>query len=97
MANLATHKYFYAVHFNAGLVCSVNVPVLSPFVGVGFDSTRLGAQSIADTTLNGKEVSVFEPRYVAGLRARIKLAYIAGGATYTHDRMLYNASLGVRF
>ena len=97
MGSMAAHKYFYAVHFNAGLVCSVNVPVLSPFVGVGFDSTRLGAQSIADTTLNGKEVSVFEPRYVAGLRARIKLAYIAGGATYTHDRMLYNASLGVRF
>lgn len=97
MGNIAAHKYFYAAHFNTSLVGSMNVPVLAPYVGVGFDSTRLEVQSVNDVALNGKEVSVFEPRYMAGLRARIKLAYLSVGAVYTHDRMLYSAGLGVRF
>ncbi len=97
MGNMASHRYFYAVHFNTSLVCSMNVPVLSPYIGAGFDFTRLEAQIVADPSLSGKRVSVSEPRFTAGLRARLKLGYIAGGFTYTHDRPLVNASAGFRF
>ncbi|HCC48131.1 MAG TPA: hypothetical protein DEQ38_08490 [Elusimicrobia bacterium] len=97
MANMATHKYFYAVHFNTSFVCSVNVPVLSPFIGAGYDFTRLEAQTVGDASLAGRQVRVSEPRFTAGLRAKMKLGYIAAGLTYTHDRALVNASAGFRF
>lgn len=93
MANMATNQYFYAVHFNTTLLASLNVPVVSPFLGAGFDFTRLTAQS---STLSDK-VSVSEPRYTAGVRLKLNLGYIAAGETYTHDRMLTNASAGFRF
>ena len=97
MADMAAQQYFYALHYNSSLVCSVNVPGVAPYFGVGFDSTHLTVQTVSDPSLVGKKVSVLEPRYTAGLRAKIQLAYLSGGATYTHDHMLYNASLGVRF
>lgn len=93
MGNLAAHKYFYAVHFNTSLVCSLNVPVVAPYIGAGYDFTRLEAQS---PTLD-QRVYVAEPRFTAGLRAKFKLGYIASGYTYTHDRGLVNASAGFRF
>lgn len=97
MGNMAAHRYFYAVHFNSSLVCSLNVPAVSPYIGAGFDFTRLEAQAISDPALSGKRVSVSEPRFTAGLRAKLNLGYIAGGITYTHGRSLVNASAGFRF
>ena len=95
MGSMAAHKYFYAVHFNTSVVCSMNKPVFSPYAGVGFDSTRLEAQTYTGTL--GDTVKVFEMRYSAGIRAKIRLGYLAVGATYTHDRTLFNASSGIRF
>ena len=97
MANMATHRYFYAVHFNTALVCSINVPVVAPYIGVGYDFTRLEAQGVVDPVLDGKQVSVSAARFTAGVRAKLKLGYLAGGFTYTHDRGLVNASTGFRF
>lgn len=97
MANMAAHRYFYAVHFNASFVCSVNLPVAAPFFGAGYDFTRLQAQTTADPSLDGRNVRVAEPRFTAGLRAKLNLGYLAAGVTYTHDRALVNASAGFRF
>ncbi|MHB0995750.1 MAG: hypothetical protein ACYC2I_05205 [Elusimicrobiales bacterium] len=94
-SSLATHKYFHAVHFNASVVCSVNRPVFSPYVGVGFDSTSLQAKTYTGTL--GDKAKTVEMRYSAGVRAKLKLFYLAAGATYTHDRALLNASTGLRF
>lgn len=97
MANMATHRYFYAIHFNTALVCSINMPVIAPYLGAGYDFTKLEAQNVSDGTLVGKQVRVAEPRFTAGLRAKMKLGYLAAGITYTHDRSLVNASAGFRF
>ncbi|MDO8806363.1 MAG: hypothetical protein Q7R35_18270 [Elusimicrobiota bacterium] len=97
MANMATHRYFYAIHFNTGVVISINIPVVAPYLGIAYDFTKLEAQNVADGTLVGKQVRVSEPRFTAGLRVKMKLGYLAGGLTYTHDRSLVNASAGFRF
>lgn len=94
-SSLATHKYFHAVHFNASVVCSVNRPVFTPYVGVGVDSTSLQAKTYTGTL--GDKAKTAEMRYSAGIRAKIRLLYIAAGATYTHGRTLLNASTGLRF
>ncbi len=96
MANMATHRYFYALHINSSLVCSMNMPVVSPYLGAGFDSTRLEAQAVASPAA-GMGVSVLEPRFTAGLRVKLDLGYLSAGATYTHDSLLFNASTGIRF
>ncbi len=97
MANMAVHRYFYAIHFNTGLVCSINVPVVSPYLGIGYDFTRLEAQTVLDAALVGRKISVSGVRFTVGLRAKLKLGYLAGGLTYTHDRTLANAGAGFRF
>ncbi len=97
MANIATNRYFYAVHFNTSVLFSINLPGVSPYLGAGCDFTRLEAQGVVDPALVNKDVRVNEPRFTAGLRARYHLAYIAGGYTYTHGRGLVNASAGFRF
>ncbi|MDP2866663.1 MAG: hypothetical protein Q8O90_10500 [Elusimicrobiota bacterium] len=97
MANMATHRYFYAIHFNTGLVVSINVPVVAPYLGVAYDFTRFEAQTVNDASLIGRKVSVSAARFTAGMRVKLKLGYLAGGITYTHDRSLVNASAGFRF
>lgn len=97
MANMAAHRYFYAVHFNTGLVVSVNVPVVAPYVGAAYDFTRFEAQTVGDISLLGRKIAVSSPRFTAGLRVKLKLGYFAGGITYTHDRALVNAGAGFRF
>lgn len=92
MANFATNKYFYAQHYGASLVCSVNVPYVAPYLAAGFDSTRLVSNSLA-----GKSVSVFEPRYTFGLRSKLNLGYLSAGVTLTHGRTLVQGGAGIRF
>ncbi len=97
MANMAAHRYFYAIHFNTGLLFSLNVPVAAPYMGVSYDFTKLEAQTISDTALIGKKISVASARITAGVRLKIKLGYISGGITYTNDRALVNGCAGFRF
>lgn len=95
--NVAAHKFFYATHFATGLVISMNLPVIAPYLGVSLDNTRLTVQSNLDPSLVDKRVSVLEPRYTAGFRATFwNYGYISGGYTYTHGQSLVNAGLGLR-
>ena len=95
--NMAAHKFFYAAHFAYSLVVSLNTPVISPYFGLGMDNTRLMVQTVDDPSLAGKRISVAAPRYTAGVKMTfLNYGYISGGYTYTHDRGLVNASLGLR-
>lgn len=97
LADMAAHRYFYAVHFNTALVWSINVPLFSPYLSVGYDFTRLEAQTVNDAALSGRQVRVTEPRFTAGFRSKLNLGYISAALTYTHDRALVSASAGFRF
>lgn len=97
MANIATSRYFYAVHQNLSAVCSINVPVITPYISAGYDFTRLEAQAVSDASLQGEDVRVAEPRFTAGFRVKFNLGYLSGAFTYTHDRPLITASAGFRF
>jgi hypothetical protein len=96
--DMAAYKYFYATHFGANLVFSINTPVVAPYFGAGMDNTTLVVlNNLNDPTLAGKRIAVFEPRYMAGFKATfLTYGYISGGYTYTHGRSLVNAGLGLR-
>ena len=94
---MAAAKNFYAVHWNATLIFSMNLPGISPYISGGIDSTYLVAQSMADPALNDKSVKTVMPRYAAGIRAKLGLAYFSGEAAYTHGEMVLGAGAGLRF
>lgn len=93
------HRAFSASHFGASLVCSAGTPLFAPYVGVGFDRTRLVVRSSTlDPTLNGREVTTFEPRYTAGMRLKpFQFTYISLAGTLAHNQPGAEAGLGVRF
>ena len=97
LADVATSQYFYAIHFHTSVICSLNAPVVSPYISVGYDSTHLKAQGVADSSLDGASVHVAEPRFAAGLRTKINLGYLTASVAYTHDRPVVGASTGFRF
>lgn len=93
------HRAFSASHFGANLVCSAGTPVFAPFIGAGFDRTRLVVRaSTLDSTLNGREVTTFEGRYTAGMRLKpFQFTYISLAYTMAHGQSGAEAGLGVRF
>lgn len=97
LGNMATGKNFYAVHWNSTLVMSMNLPIVSPYISCGVDSTYLEAQSMADPALDDTSVRTTMPRYTAGLRAKFGLVYMSGEAAYTHGEMALGAGAGFRF
>ncbi|MBO4555540.1 MAG: hypothetical protein J5706_02180 [Elusimicrobiales bacterium] len=97
MGNMASATSFYAVHWNATLVMSMNLPVVSPYISAGMDSTYLVAQSMEDALLDDVSVRTTLPRYAAGLRTKFGLAYLSGEAAYTHGQMVLGAGAGLRF
>jgi len=93
------HKDFSASHFGAHLVCSSGTPLFAPFIGAGFDRTRLVVRSSTlDPSLNGREVTTFEGRYSAGVRLKpYHFTYLSLAYTLAHGQSGAEAGAGVRF
>lgn len=93
------HQYFSASQFGGSLVGSMGIPVFTPYIGVGFDRTRLLVRSSTlDPTLNGTVVTTVETRYTGGMQFRpwtffyIHLAYVL-----LHGQSGGESGLGLRF
>ncbi|MBI4655682.1 MAG: hypothetical protein HY746_02925 [Elusimicrobia bacterium] len=97
LANKAVHRHFYITHFGSNLVFSIAAKRLIPYLGAGFDSTKLVVKSADNAALAGKIIETFEPRYSVGLKLKSKYAYIAATGTLAHSRTIIEGSLGIRF
>lgn len=93
------HKDFSATHFGANLVASAGTPAVTPFVGAGFDRTRLVVRSsLLDPTLNGRDVTTLESRFTAGVNVKpYQFVYASLAGTLVHGMAGAEANLGVRF
>lgn len=93
------HQHFSASHFGASLVGSMGTPAFSPYLGAGFDRTRLVARaSTLDPTLIGVVTTTFEPRYTLGVKIKPKqFGYLNLAATLAHNQPGAEAGLGIRF
>ena len=93
------HQYFSASHFGANLVGSMGVAAFTPYLGVGFDRTRLVVRSSAlDLTLNGSVVTTFESRFTAGLQVKPwSFVYLHSAYVLMHGQSGAEAGMGVRF
>jgi len=97
MTNMAVHKYFYATHFSSMLYLSKNGKKASPYIGAGFDNTKLVVNKAADASLIGKKVYALEERFVLGTEFKFRFFYFSLDANYTHDRLGFLGGAGMRF
>lgn len=99
LGNSATHADFSAVHFGASAVVSVNMPVITPYLGAGVDRTKLTVKrAVSSPELVESETVTTEGRFTFGLHARIaQFFYITAAANMLHGRTGMEASLGTRF
>ena len=93
------HRDFSASHFGGSLVGSMGVPKFTPYLGVGFDRTRLLVRSSTlDPALNGTTVTTTEARCTAGVAVKpwtfvyLHLAYVL-----MHGQSGADAGAGIRF
>lgn len=93
------HQHFSASHFGASLVGSIGIPMFTPYLGAGFDRTRVVVRSsLYDPFLNGKNFSTLESRFTAGMRFRPwPFFYINLAGILVKGRAGGEAGLGLRF
>jgi hypothetical protein len=103
LGDTVVHQSFSASHFGADLVASAGTPFFLPYVGGGFDRTRLVVRSSSlDPTLNGTNVTVVESRFTAGITLKPKIkdnrfTYVNVAYVLAHGQSGAEAGLGVRF
>lgn len=98
MAQSGVHRDFSITHYNANLVISFKMPVVTPYIGGGVDYTKLTVEGADDASLIGKREYTTTPRASAGLNFKLP-AYmdLSLAANYANYGFGGEASLGVRF
>ncbi|MBI4052086.1 MAG: hypothetical protein HY400_06235 [Elusimicrobia bacterium] len=92
------HDFFSVTHLSANVSASVSVPIVTPYVGVGLDSTRLKVKQATTSALVGLTAKTTESRLTAGLSfTPFPLVYLHGGYNLMHGESGYELGLGVRF
>lgn len=99
VAHSVTHKDFSASQVGVNAVASIGVPQFTPYVGAGFDRTRLVVKaSDSDAALIGEAATTFESRFTAGLSVRpYPFVYIQGAFTLAHGEPGFDTGVGIRF
>lgn len=86
----ASHSFFKATHFGANISASWNLPIVTPFIGAGFDTTKIVVGAAANPALTAAQnaalvsahTSASGSRFTAGVDvtpfpfARIHAAYV---------------------
>lgn len=95
------HQYFSASHFGASLVGSMamGTPALTPYIGAGFDRTRVVARSSSiDPSIVGQAFTTLESRFTAGMNFRPwPFFYINLAGIYAHGQPGAEGGTGLRF
>lgn len=99
--DVLSHDYLKVKHFSMSLAASFDLPVVKPYLGVGFDNTKLEskvASSAGSAVLPGDSVTVTEFRGTAGVSVTpFPFAYMFGGASLLHGSVGFTGGLGVTF
>lgn len=93
------HQYFSASHFGANVVASMGIPAFTPYVGGGFDRTRVVVRSsLADPSIDGQTFQTLESRFTAGFTVRPwPFFYINLAANVSHGRRGGEGGIGLHF
>jgi opacity protein-like surface antigen len=95
------HDVLKMQHLSASISASFDWPMITPYVGIGVDQTKLETKvaSVAGVTVNpGAEVTVTEPRVTVGANLNIlPLIYVFGGYSWMHGASAFQGGAGIKF
>ncbi len=96
--HVLNHNYFSMTHYSANASFDINVPVVSPYIGVGWDHSRIKVKDAADLTLVGLKVKANGTRAVAGINFKpFPLCYVNAAYANLHGESGYEAGMGLKF
>lgn len=92
------HDYFKATHYSMDVSASFDIPVIKPFVGIGFDNTKVEVKQAANPLLAGVSATSKDMRYTAGINfSPIPLIYVFGAYSIFHGVPGMQFGMGARF
>lgn len=99
VAHSVSHKDFSASQLGVNLVASIGIPRFTPYLGAGFDRTRVVVKSsVLDSSLVGETATTLESRFTGGISVRpYPFVYIQGAFTLAHGEPGFDTGLGIRF
>jgi hypothetical protein len=90
-------KYFTGRHLSADLAASFDLPFIKPFIGAGYDRTKVEIKGVS-AALDGMDAITSRPRYTAGARiVPFPFLYVFGAYTVLHERHGFNFGAGAKF
>lgn len=93
-----SNDYMKFRHFSMDIAAGLDLPVLKPYVGLGFDSSRLESKVSNLDVASGDHVSVSEVRYTAGLNVTPwPFAYLFAAVSGSHGQTGFQGGAGVKF
>lgn len=93
-----SHDAFKLNHLSGGVQASFNIPVLKPFVGIGFDNTKIEVKDALTPALNGLSATAKGMRaQVGATMSPLPLLYIFGAYNILHGQNGFSLGMGARF
>ncbi len=91
------YTYFKGSHMSFDVSASLDIPVIKPFAGIGYDRTKIEVTGVS-AALNGTSATATGTRCTVGLKVTpFPLTYVFGAYSILHGVAGYQAGLGVKF
>lgn len=98
LGNVLNYNFFSISHQGVNLMADLSVPIVSPYIGIGFDRTRIKIKDAALPSLVGLEATTTGTRMTVGVNLKpLPLVYIHGAATRFNSNTGYEGGVGVKF
>ncbi len=98
LGNVLNHNYFSINHQAVNIMADLSVPIVSPYLGIGFDRTKIKIKEASSAALVGLEASATGTRLTLGVNIKpLPLVYIHGAATRFNGNTGYEGGAGVKF
>ncbi len=90
------YDYFKGNHYSFNVSASFDIPVIKPFVGLGYDKTKLEIKNVAG--LNGIKAKAGETRMTVGAKITpFPFTYLYGAYSMLHGNSGAQMGLGIKF
>ncbi|MCK5583097.1 MAG: hypothetical protein KAI33_04870, partial [Elusimicrobiales bacterium] len=91
------YDYFKGNHYSFDVSASFDIPVIKPYVGLGYDKTTLEIKNVA-VLLDGVEAKTSGTRMTIGAKmAPFPFTYIYGAYSMLHGNAGAQLGLGIKF
>lgn len=93
-----THDSFSLAQYTGNIAFDINVPILSPYLGVGWDHTSIKVKQAEIASLINSKIKANGFRSTIGLNLKpLPLVYVHGAYTNLHGEEGFEGGFGVKF